>query len=279
MVHLDHIPSGRIGRFFHEIREGSRRQGNVIFALLFRELKNKSGSEGYGLLSLVGILIEPVIAVLILAAFWYTLRRQEIQGVHVALFLAISYTPFSIFRRSITSVPRSIRASRSFYAFQSVKPIDAIIARYTLEMILTVIGGVVLVLILWWFLDLSLSSSMILEACGLFLAMIAGGLGVSLFIGVYGTRFPMVFKAIQLGGRGLLFISAVMHPASELPKEAQGVIAWNPIAHFEELFRSYLLGTTPFPDVSLSYFLFSMLTVLFLGLTSYYANRFKVLER
>lgn len=277
MTQIEHLPAGSISRFLYEVREGARREANVVFALIFRDLKNRS--EGSGLLSLINIIIEPTIAVIVLSAFWFVLKRQEIQGVHVALFLAVSYVPFNVLRRGITSIPRAVKSTHSFYAFQSVKPIDAILARLTIELVLSLIGEAILLFLLWWFLDLTIKTDHALEAIVLYLLMNVGALGLSLFIGVYGTKYPPIFTAVQMMGRGLLFVSAVIHPASELPAAAQSVIAWNPIAHFEELFRSYLLGTTPFAGVSASYMSFCVLIILFLGFAGYYVNRLNVIKR
>ena len=63
MTEADQIPLTRLGRFLFDMREGARRQSNVVFALIFRELKTKSGQDSYGLLSFVGIILEPAAAV------------------------------------------------------------------------------------------------------------------------------------------------------------------------------------------------------------------------
>ena len=43
MSHSEQLPTPGLSRFFYELREGARRQGNVVFALIFRELKSRSG--------------------------------------------------------------------------------------------------------------------------------------------------------------------------------------------------------------------------------------------
>jgi capsular polysaccharide transport system permease protein len=279
MAHSGDMAAGSLSRFWFELREGARRQGNVIFALIFREIKSRSGQDGQGLYSLAGIMLEPAFGVAILACFWYLLRRSEIAGVHVALFLAVSYIPFSIVRRSLSSIPRSLRGSRSFYAFQNIKPFDAILARFILELVLMATGSIVLLFMLWWFLDLAINVDMGLHAMGVLMVMIAFSFGLSLFIGVYGTHFPFMFKIIQAFSRGLVLLSAVMHPVSELPVQLQYYIAWNPLAHFLELMRFYLLGIKPFQGVSFGYAAALTITIVFLGFISYYVNRHKVIER
>jgi capsular polysaccharide transport system permease protein len=261
------------------MNEGARRQGNVIFALIFRELKTKQGQDGYGILSLVGVLLEPAVGVMAMSAFWYILKRQEIKGVHVVLFLTISMTAFAIVRRSLSSIPKTVRTSRAFFAFPSVKPFDAILARFIIECVLTMCGGLLLLFLSWWFLDLTIRMDRFIEGMGIFGLLLGIGFGTSLLIGVYGTRFPFVFTVLSNVSRALLFLSAVMHPVSELPHQAQGVISWNPLSHAMELIRGYLLGIQPFADVSIEYLVGFSLATLFLGFISYYVNRRKVIER
>lgn len=270
---------GSIRRFFSDMREGLRRQGNVVFALIFRDLKSRSGQDGYGLLSLAGIVLEPAMGVVALSAFWYLMKREEIQGVHVVLFLTVSMTGFSMFRRAIASVPKTIRGTRAFYAFPNVKPFDAVLARFVIELVLTVLGGAILLFLAWWFLDLAIYMDYFLEGMGVFAMLIAAAFGVSLFVGVYGTRFPMAFKGIQFMSRGLLFISAVMHPANELPAEAQDFLAWNPLVHYMEAMRGFFLGMDTFPALSFTYMTGFAAVSVFMGFISYYANRHKVIER
>ena len=279
MAHSDRPAAGGPQRFLYELSEGARRQANVVFALIFRELKTRSGQDGYGLYSLAGIMIEPAVGTLIMTAFYYLLRRDEVQGIDIVLFLTVSMTSFTVVRRAIATIPRTIRSNRAFYAFPNVKPFDAVLARFILETVLTIMGGAVLLFLIWWFLDLAIDMDWFLHGFGIFAILLVWSFGISLFIGVYGTRFPVLFKAIQLASRGLMFLSAVVHPLSELPPEAQYYISWNPIAHGMELMRKYFLGMQPFQDVSLGYVVTWAAATLFLGFLSYYVNRRKVIER
>ncbi len=279
MTHSSPAPMGSLKRFFHDLSEGGRRQGNVLFALIFREIKSRAGQDGYGLLSLVGVVMEPVIGTLVLTGFYYLIRRQEVQGIPIILFLAISMTAFAIVRRSIASIPRSIHSNRAFYAFPNVKPFDAIFASFILETLLTITGGVILLFLIWWFAGLTINMDWFLHGFGIFAMLLVFSFGLSLVIGVYGTRFPVINRVVQLLSRGLIFLSGVMHPVTELPPEAQVIIGWNPIATAMELLRQYTLGMTPFQDASIYYWSAWVAGTLFIGFLSYYVNRFKVIER
>lgn len=273
------IPEKGLSRFLYEMREGGRKQANVVFALMFLEVKSRSGNENYGLLSLVSIVLEPAVSVLALGAFYYLLRTEEMNGVPVFLFIAVSMTAFSIIRRSMASVPRAMQSSKGFYSYPNVKPIDAVLARYILEMALTIAGGILVLLFLWWFFGMTISDQKILHALGIFLLLLVAGFGISLFLAVYGIRFPFILKGMAPFTRVLFLTSAVIHPANDLPSKAQWYIAFNPFAHGMELLRFYALNMPCFRDVSFHYFAVFCLLCLGFGLLAYYANRTKVLER
>lgn len=277
MSQSEHLKSGSISLFFYQLAEGARRQGNVIFALIFRDLKNRSGDE-YGILSLLGIVVEPALSVLALAAFWYLLRRTEIGGVHVLLFLIVSVTPFTMVRRSLASIPRTVYSARAFFAFPNVKPFDALLAKFIIEFALTLFGTLILMFMMWWFMDLAPRSDYILECLGIIGLIVATSFGISLFLGIYSNRFPLLASFISLTSRAVMLLSAVMHPAAELPTPAQRVIAMNPLAHALELLRYYALGMKPFHAVSLEFVVFTALGTLSFGLIAYYANRKTILE-
>lgn len=265
--------------FLNQFREGWRLQANVIFALIFRQIKMRSAKDGYGLYSLVAVILEPAIGVLFLSLFFYVIKTQEIQNVHVALFIGVSYTAFAILRRSLSSIPRALKSNRSFYAFPNVKPFDTLVASFVMEFILTLIGAALLMLMLWWFLGLTLKWDGALEGLGIIGLIVVLGFGLTLCFAVYGTMYSIIGHVLGWTSRGLFFLSAVMHPVSELPPEAQQYVAWNPAAVLLELLRSYLLGTTPFSGVSLTYAVIFSISTLFFGMISYWVYRFKVIER
>lgn len=277
MSHSENLRSGSLSFFFYQLAEGARRQSNVIFALIFRDLKNRSGDE-YGMLSLVGIVIEPAISVLSLAAFWYILRRQDIDGIPVLLFLSVSVIPFTMVRRSLASIPRTVKTARAFFAFPNVKPFDAIVAQFIMEFTLTLFGAFLLLFMMGWFLGYTVLTNRILE-CLMILGLITiASFGISLFLGIYSNRYPLLASFISLMSRVLMLISAVMHPAAHLPVVAQDVLVLNPLAHAMELLRYYALGMKPFHGASLSFLTMFSLSSLSIGFIAYYANRKSIIE-
>lgn len=279
MSYLEHESRAGLLGFVREVREGLRRQGNVVFALIFKEIKNRSKSEGYGLFSLVGVLLEPVAAVVTMMVFFYFIRRSEVDGVHIALFIAVSYIPFAMIRRSISTIPKVVKSNSAFYAYQQVKPFDSVLARFSIEIALTLLGGVLILFLLWWFLGLQVRFNRMPQAIGMLLMMIATGFGLSLFFGTYCTLYPFVSRITSLLSQGLLVLSAVIHPMKDLQAKAGAILLWNPLAHMEELLRFYALDISYYQGVTVAFPLGFMLLSLFLGFAAYYAKRHELLKR
>jgi len=268
---------GSVARFFYELRTGAWRQANVVFALTFKEFKSRS--EGDRTESMVWTMMEPIVDLAVMTLFWYVIRRTEIAGVHVALFIAVATIPLNIARNSLFTVPRALKSNKSFYSFQVVKPIDALLARFILNMVLLFVGETGMFFLLAWFLDLHIDISEALHLLGLILLTLAMGLGAALIVATYGNLYDIVFKAVRLCSMPLTILSAIFYTPNDLPSQARQIIAWNPIAQIVEYMRFYALDIQLFPEASITYPIVFTIIVLFLGLTSYYANRLRLIEK
>ncbi len=276
MTGIDTAPPPSTVGFFHELRTGAWRQANVIFALIFKELKSRMESESYG--GVIWVVLNPIQNVVVLAAFWYLIGRTEIGGIHIALFLAVGMVPFTIVRMCLSSIPAAIRSNRSFFNFQQVKPIDAVIARFALNVSLTIIGAALMFFLIAWFLGVFLRLDHLLEVMSLFILALAMGLGIALLVATYGTMYEPILKVLSFFSRPLLFLSAVFHPAGELPTAARYWLSWNPLVHIIEYLRHYALGMKVFPEADIAWPLVFTLIVLFLGITGYYGNRHRLIQ-
>ena len=145
---------------------------------------------------------------------------------------------------------------------------------------MTILGGGLLLFMIWWFLDLAIDMSHFIEAIGIFVMLTVAGFGLSLFMGVYGTLFPLLYKVISALSRGLMFVSAVMHPAvgaatrgSVRPRLQSAGARHGNAALLHHRHRAL---SRP---LSFAYFGMFTASCLFMGFISYYANRHKVLEQ
>jgi len=269
-------PRSRWAQFVHEMRTGFRRQCNVIFALLFKEFRTKTSD---GRLGLFWVVLEPITQIVVLGTLWYLAGRTEIAGVNVGVFLATGVLPYLIVRRSLQDIPASVGVNDSFYNYQQVKPIDAVIARFILDMLLVIVGGFLVFFLLAWFIGVWIELDNALPLIGIILATMAMSFGISLLLATYGYLYDGVLKAISTMSRPMMFVSGVFYTPNDLPSEARYALSWNPIIQINEYVRHYALGIRLFPEADFWYVLLWALCALFLGVTAYYANRFRLIEK
>ncbi|MFT3988271.1 ABC transporter permease [Aestuariivirga sp.] len=263
--------------FFRSLVLGFRRQRNVVFALIFKDFVT-SASKRYAI-SLLWVMIEPAVQTLAMCLFWYMLRRPEVSGVSTIIFVALSMVPYAMVQRAMGSVPRALTANVSFYSYQQVKPFDAVIARFILEWALVTLGAALTLFFLYWFVGLEIRTDKIAQLIGMLILTTAFSFALAFFLSVYYALYKFMQTVIRLMTRALMFLSAVFYPAGHLPSEITAILAYNPIAHLTELTRYYALGLRPFEQASVWYVMMFTLVLAFLGFISYYANRFRLLEK
>lgn len=266
----------RAGQFLHDMREGSRRMGSVVFALMFKEFKNRASRDNR--LGLLWIVIDPMVSTVIMASFWYLYGRTEIAGVNVVLFIAVATAPYSIVAMAFGSVPRALAANRVFYNYQQVKPFDSVLAEFTLEVTLLLSGEALFYAILWWGFGLAINLANIMPLLAILGLAAIASFGIALAAATYGALYEPLSKAINLLGRPLFFISPLFYDPNSLPGRAREALSWNPVTHLIEYARYYGLGLKLFPEAGLAYPMLFALASLCFGLMAYYPNRLKLLK-
>jgi capsular polysaccharide transport system permease protein len=267
-----------LAAFSHDFGRGLQRQGQVIFALLFKEFRSRSGSSA-GRLAIFWTVATPIVSASILALMWSLLGRKQFFGVSTFLVMTVSIIPYSLVRHGFSSIPPSIWQNSSLYGYPMVKPIDAIIARFVLDITLTIIAGIVLLLGLYWFTGETPQLGYPLETLGLYGLTLMMVLGISLIVGVYSTISDAFGRVIGFLSRPLIMVSLVIHLGSGLPPNIQYWVSWNPLADVNELVRYYMLGIPPMPDATVAYPALVSLLLLGFGMIAYQANRYRIIRQ
>src|SRR5262245_48251372 len=105
-------------------------QLRVIGALVLRDTRTRYGRSQLGYLWAIA---EPLTYVAFMAALFAGLGRHPPFGSDNALFFASGILPFTLFAALSRSVSGAIEANRALLTYPIVKPIDALLARATLE--------------------------------------------------------------------------------------------------------------------------------------------------
>lgn len=259
-----------------QINLALRRQKSVLLALIFKDYKVRTGSGNVGLF---WILLEPMVQITVLSMFWFFLGIHEIERIPVFEFIGLGVFGYLIIQRSLTIVPQAIVASRALLDYPQVKPFDCLFARFLLDMGLLTISLLAVFAGLAWFGGYIVAASDPLSFVAVVLLLMTLGFGLALVIGVYGTLYESLGRAVSIASRPLLFVSAVFYTIQQLPSEARDILQWNPLLHGIELARVYLLGMQRPAEISLTYLGMWAVSVLAFGLVAYVANRYRLIQR
>ena len=258
------------------IARGLKRQSSVVLAIMFKEIKVRSRTSKFGLMF---VLIEPIIYIIAITMVrWLVRGREEVDGLHVLIWIPLGVAAYLIFMRAVSKIPSAIGSNQGLLDYPQVKPIDPLLGVFILEMMLTMLGSCLAIFLIWWFFDYFPSLPRPLEAIGVIAALLAGCLGLALILGVYSTFYESISRVMKFVNRPMIFISDVILPISLLPAAFREYLAWNPVLQFIQHFRLYAAGHRTIPEADLAYACLCSALVLGVGIIAYYANRYRLVQ-
>lgn len=239
-------------------------QKSVIYALFLREVavRFSSGSLGY-----FWIIFEPFMQIAIFVTVKVMLFGNS-SVLDYPVFITLGFIGFNLFRhivdRSLTSFP----ANKGLYAYKQVKPIDTIIARFMVELLISFTITVLFVAIGFYFdFDMNVENlaGVIVGFLWLMLFSLSFGLFASVLV-VFSDSFQKVIKLIL---SPLMFISAVFYSMQDLPVLLQEILYYNPLVHFMEMLHANYFYALDDRFVDYNYMIIWTIVPLYLGLWLY----------
>jgi capsular polysaccharide transport system permease protein len=245
-------------------------QRAVLFALFVRELKTRFNGSWAGL---VWVLLEPLSKLLVMVAVFGALGRTVSPSIDYPVFVLTGLLPFYMFRNLILRLMEAVDANRGLFAYRQVKPMDAIVSRALLEIVVlfatfTLAFGV----LLWW--GYELLPRQPLELIGIHATVAALGFSIGLLfaIATHDASRARSFLRICIGPMYLL--SGVLIPVHALSQDLRWWLLWNPMLHAEEIVRScYFPSYRAMPEASVAYPVAVTVVCLFIGLCLYRVRR------
>ena len=231
------LPPGRA------MRARRFRTGRTTLALMLREMTTTYGRSPGGYLWAV---LEPIGAILILSMVFSLLLRAPSLGTSFLMFYATGYLPFTLYQSTANKVSRSIRFSKALLAYPGVTWLDAVLARFILNVLtqLTVafliFGGILAIVDTRTLLDYPAIAAAIALAAFV-------GLGVGTMNCFLLTRFPVWENVWSIVTRPLFLASGLFYLLEDLPPSAREILWWNPLIHVTGLMRT---GFYPTYDAS-----------------------------
>lgn len=247
----------------------------TIAALMLREMGSTYGRSPGGYL---WVIAEPIGVVVVLSIGFSLLLRSPVLGTSFILFYATGYMPFSVYSDLALKTQMALTYSRPLLAYPGVTWLDALLARFFLNLITgatvsaLLFAGILILVETQTVLDIGpILTGMAMAACL--------GLGVGTLNCVLFGLFPVWRQVWGVVTRPLFLASGILYLYEDMPKLVQDILWWNPLIHVVGWMRTGFYPTYHASYVSLSYCFGLGLGLLALGLIFLRAHYKRVLEQ
>jgi capsular polysaccharide transport system permease protein len=246
-----------------------------IAALVLREMATTYGRSPGGYLWAI---LEPTAGIALLSAIFSFGFRNPAIGTNFALFYATGLVPLVFFTAISSRVALSVIYSRQLLAYPSVTFLDAILARFVLNVLTQVLvayvifSGILLIFDVKVILNFPAIAASLALSCALALGI--GTLNCFLF-----TKFPVWQQFWSIVTRPLFLISCVFMLFDQIPVWARDWLWYNPIIHTVGMMRHGFYSTYHASYVSAAYVMGVSLVCGTVGLLLLYRHKYDLLER
>lgn len=206
----------------------------TIFALMLREMSTRYGATPGGY---IWAIAAPVGMIAVLSVAFSLLLRSPSLGDSFIVFYSTAYLPFTVYRNVSASVAGSINFSKSLLKFPAVSWVDAILARFFLNSLTTILVSYILLAIVLWATGTRAILDLVPIVTAFGMAMLLGlGTG-ALNCALFGL-FPAWSQIWGIATRPLMIMSAVIYIMEDMPRTTQDILWYNPLVHITGLARS-----------------------------------------
>lgn len=233
-----------------------------VAALMLREMGSTYGRSPGGYLWMV---IDPVAGVALLTLVFSLFLYTPPLGRDFALFYATGLLPFTYYTEVSAKIGQSIRAVRPLLAYPSVNYLDAILGRFVLNTLtsLVVFGLLVLGILALSGEGVHLRLGRLLDGFGMLAVMALGFGALNCFL--FGL-FPVWERVWNILNRPLFMVSGVFFLVDQMPQPMRGWLMLNPLTHALAEVRAGIYATYDAPFVQPVYPYAVGLVALFFGL-------------
>lgn len=234
----------------------------AVASLMLREMASSYGRSPGGYLWAV---LEPVAGIALLTLVFSAMFRAPALGSSFATFYATGLLPFILFTDVQNKVAQSLNYSRPLLAYPTVTFIDAIAARFLLNLMTQIMVSVMVIYgCMVLFPDEARPElTIVFEtwAMAALFGLATGTMNCFLF-----TRFPMMVQIWGIIMRPMFIISGIMFIYDAIPAAYQGYLWWNPLIHIVGWARKGFYSTYDADYASPLYVVIVSLILLVFGL-------------
>lgn len=249
-------------------------QSRVVHALMLREAKSRFGRQKLGYLWAV---LEPTAFITIFAMVFAFGDAMRVSGMPVVPFMITGFTPFLLFRNTMTQTIGAIETNRILLTFPQVTPSDLVFARAFLE-IATLTAVFLIILAGAYVLGFEFKVERPLEVLAAVGCLAATGLGLGACFAACAPFFRSIQMVVgMIAGRPLFFLSGLFFTAEMMPSGVREILLLNPLLHMIEWLRSAFFKEFESQYMSVEYAVGTALVTLCFGLLLLRGLRKKIL--
>ena len=234
----------------------------AITALILREMATTYGRSPGGYLWAV---MEPVAGIALLTAVFSVGFVAPQLGISFAMFYATGMVPFLFYADVSGKIATSLMFSKPLLAYPSVTYVDAIAARFILNVLTQLMVAYVVLVGIMLILETRVIPDLVIIVQAFALVAILA-LGIGVLNAFLFTRFHVWQRAWSIVMRPLFIISGIFFLPETIPEPYQTYLLYNPLVHIIGLMRRGFYASYDAPYVSITYVLVLSLTCLVLGL-------------
>lgn len=247
----------------------------TILALMLREMSTSYGRSPGGYLWAI---LEPVASIALLSAIFSLAFRSPALGVSFAMFYASGILPFMLFTDLSNKIGQALNYSRQLLAYPRVTFVDALLARFAVNLITQLLVNYIIVAGILTFDETRVILQPVFIVQAYCLAAILG-FGIGTFNCFLNRRFELYPRFWSIATRPLFLASCIFFLFDTIPQPYRDWLWYNPLIHVVGLMRRGYYPNYDAPYVSELYVLGVGLTTLLLGMLFLWRDHKNVLER
>jgi capsular polysaccharide transport system permease protein len=199
----------------------------IIGAFILREMSTSYGRHPGGF---VWAILEPVAAITLLTVVFSMAFRAPALGDNFALFYATGYLPFMIYTDTSTKISQTLKFSKQLLTYPKVSYIDAILARFILNLFVQVIVFTIIILVILAFEDSGNFINFIDVLSSLLLAAFLG-FGIGVFNCYFFTKYIIWERVWFILSRPTFLLSGIFFIYESVPMPFRDYLWYNPLLH------------------------------------------------
>lgn len=249
----------RVGRSSFEVMK------RAVLALFLREIRTRFGKYQLGY---AWALIEPVGLTAIMIVIFSALGHPGYAGIGFTVFLSVGVITYGLFSEISNRSIKAMEANSTLFNYRPIRPIDTVLARALLELVLHAAVLFVLLFLYWLFGGKVVVGDMP-KLLLVYLLLTAFSTGIGILYMLITDLYSDAEKVLPLVTRPLFFISGIFFSLESVPRDYWPLLLWNPIFHAIEMAREALSDGFRVPGVSMAYLAVSAVAVLSIALFFY----------